>query len=135
MPIPEDIENMDVQIIYQASTVRNMFIRDSRKVIDILKVLTLGTDTETWIKCLKSEIKSIQELQAHYDGTSYVSGRKQVDRAELKNMFYKNETTSTFEKYDTKLKGIFNVLDKYGVPLYTEQIVEHLLYHVMSPNK
>ena len=53
MSSPEDIENRDVQIIYQASLVRNMFTRDSSKVIDILKELTLGTDAETWIKGLK----------------------------------------------------------------------------------
>ena len=34
--------------------------------------------------------------------------------------FYKNETTFTFEKYVTKLKGLFNMLEKYGVPLYEE---------------
>ena len=47
----------------------------------------------------------------------------QVSRADLKNIFYKNENTFTFEKYVTKLKGIFNVLEKYGVPLYKEQMV------------
>ena len=54
--------------------------------------------------------------------------------AVLKKIFYKNETTFTFEKYVTKLKGIFNVLEKYGVPLYEEQMVEHILEHIMSPN-
>ena len=44
---PEDSENRDVQIIYQASLVGNMFNRDSRKVLDILKELTLGADAET----------------------------------------------------------------------------------------
>ena len=70
MPSPEDIENRDIQIIYQASLVRNMFTRDSRKFIDIIKELTLGTDAETWIKGLKCDRKAMQELQAHYDGTS-----------------------------------------------------------------
>ena len=44
--------------------------------------------------------------------------RKQVAIADLNKIFYKNETPFTFEKYVTKLKGIFNVLEKYGVPLY-----------------
>ena len=39
---PKDSENRDVQIIYQASLVGNMFTRDLREVIDILKELTLG---------------------------------------------------------------------------------------------
>ena len=53
---------------------------------------------------------------------------------DLKNIFYRNETTFTFEKYVTNLKGIFNVLEKYGVLLYEEQMVEHLLDQIMSPN-
>ena len=64
--------------------------------------------------------KEMQELQARYDGTSEGARRKQVARADLKNIFYKNETTFTFEKYVTKLKGVFNVLVKYGIPLYEE---------------
>ena len=58
----KDSENMDVQIIYQASLVEKMFTRDSRKVLGILKELTLGTDAETWIKYLKCRRKSMQEL-------------------------------------------------------------------------
>ena len=55
------------------------------------------------------------------------SQRKQVYRVELKKIFYNNKSTFIFEKYVTKLKVIFNVLERYGVPLYEEQIVEHLL--------
>ena len=50
---PEDSEKRDAQIIYQASLVGNMFTRDSRKILDIIKELTLGTDAKTWIKGLK----------------------------------------------------------------------------------
>ena len=60
----------------------------------------------------------MQELQAHYDGTSEGAQRKQVARADLKKIFYKNDTNFTSEKYVTKLKRVFNVLGKYGVPLY-----------------
>ena len=45
--------------------------------------------------------------------------RRQVARDDLKKI-YKNETTFTFEKYVTKLKGLFNMLEKYGVPLCEE---------------
>ena len=62
------------------------------------------------------------------------SWRNQVARLDLKKIFYKNETTFTFEKYVTKVKGISNVLEKYGVLLYKDQLVEHLLDHIMSPN-
>ena len=46
-PITKDSENRDVKIIYQASLVGNMFNRYSRKVLNIIKELTLGTDAET----------------------------------------------------------------------------------------
>ena len=67
---PEDSENRDVKINYQASLVGNIFTRDSRKILDILKKLTLGTDAETWIKGLKCSKKEIHKLQTHWDGTS-----------------------------------------------------------------
>ena len=107
---PKYSEIRYVQIIYQSILVGNIFTRDSRKVLDIFKELTLVTDSETWIKGLKPGRNAMQELQDHYDGKSEESRRKQVSRADLKNIFYKNETTFTFKKYFTKLKGIFNVL-------------------------
>ena len=58
----------------------------------------------------------------------------QVSRADLKKILYTNDTNLAFEKYFTKLKGIFNELEKYGVPLYKEKLVEHLLDKIMSPN-
>ena len=61
-PINDDGDNRDVQITHQACFVRNMFIRDSRKVINIIKELTLGNDAETWIKGLKCDRKAMQEL-------------------------------------------------------------------------
>ena len=109
-PSPKDSENRDVQTFYQTSLVRNVFTRDSRKALDILKELTLGTDAETWIKCIKCGRKAIQQLQAHYDGTSEGAQRKLVAKTDLKKIFYDNETTLTIETYVTKLKGIFNVL-------------------------
>ena len=65
----------------------NMFTRDSRKFIDIIKEITLRTDAETWIKGIKCGRKAMQELQAHYDDTPEGARRKQVARAYLKKIF------------------------------------------------
>ena len=73
----EDSENRDLQIIYQAILVRNMFTRDPRKVLDIIKELTLGTDAETGIKALKCAKQEMRELQSHYDGGSFYRGPKE----------------------------------------------------------
>ena len=53
----------------------------------------------------------MQDIQDHNDGTSEGAWSKQVEIYDLKKIFYKNETTFTFDKYVTKLKGEFNVLD------------------------
>ena len=60
-----------------------MIIRDSSKVLNILKKLTLGTYAETFFKGLGCDIRVMKELQAHYDGTSEGAQRKQVDRSDL----------------------------------------------------
>ena len=44
--------------------------------------------------------------------------RGKVSRYDLKKIFYNNETPFIFEKYVTELKRIFNLLEKYGVPLF-----------------
>ena len=75
-----------------------MFTRYSRKVIDILKELTFGNEYETWIKGLKFGIKAMKELQANYGGTSEGARRKKFARVELKKIFYKSDTTFTFDK-------------------------------------
>ena len=59
----------------------------------------------------------MQELQAHYDDMSEDAQRKNSSRSNVKKIFYKNDTIFIFEKSVKKLKGVFNVLDKYWVPL------------------
>ena len=47
-----------------------MFTRDYRKILTILKELSLVTDSETWIKGIKSGMRAIQDLLDKYDGSS-----------------------------------------------------------------
>ena len=134
MPGPKDSENIYVQIVYQPSLVENMFTRDSRKFIGIIKEPNLRTDAEKCIRGIQCRRKAILEIQSHCDGTSVGSRRKTVDRVDPKKIFYKNETIFTHENYVTKLKGGFNVLEKYGASLYEEQMVDHILDQLMSLN-
>ena len=69
----------------------------------------------------------MQELKSHYNPTSEGTQRKQFARSNLKKIFYKNENNLSFEKYITKINGVFNVLGKYGFPLYEKQMVDNLL--------
>ena len=115
---PDDGHNRDVHINNQERTVGNMFTSESTKFLDIIRETNLGTDNETWIKGLKCIRKSMQEIQAHYDGTSKGAKSKNIDRDDVNKIFYNNDITFKFEKYVIKPKGIFNLLEKYGVPLY-----------------
>ena len=73
-----------------------MFTRKSRKIINILKELTLGVDDKTCINGLKCGRKSMQELKAKYYVTSESAQRNQDARSERKKIFYKNEATFKF---------------------------------------
>ena len=77
--------------------------------------------------------KANKEPQAHCEGTSEGVLRKQVAIDKIK-IFYKNESTFTFDKYVIKIKGIFNMLNRYSVPLYGEQMMKHLQDQTMSLN-
>ena len=57
-------------------------------------------------------------LQNNYDGKSEGGRRKQVPKYNLERLFYRNETTSYFMNYVSKIKQKLNVLENYNVPLY-----------------
>ena len=61
------------------------------------------------------------ELQNNYDGKSEGESRKQVDKDDVRRLFYRNETTFYFKKYVTNMKQTFNVLENYNVPPYEEE--------------
>ena len=52
----------------------------------------------------------------------------------LKKLFYRNKTTFSFEKYITKMRQTFNVIDNYNVPLYEEDKVKQLLDNINCLN-
>ena len=66
-----------------------------------------GVQKDMEKRCGREEVLA---LQNHYDGKSEGKRRKQVAKDNLKMLFYRNETTFSFEKYITKLKQKFNVL-------------------------
>ena len=56
--------------------------------------------------------------QAYYNWKSEGECRNKVAREDLKKIFYKNDSTFTFENYAIKLKVLFNLLENYVVTLY-----------------
>jgi len=59
--------------------------------------------------------------QLHYDGPDESKRRKEKARSKIKNVYYKHEGTFTFEKFLINLYDAFQILEKYGEPLYEEE--------------
>jgi len=83
--------------------------------------LCLDTEAETWFRNIKCGRQAMKALQVHYDGPDEGRRRKEEARAKLKTVYYKHEATFTFEKFVTSLYDGFQVLEKYGEPLYDEE--------------
>jgi hypothetical protein len=131
---PTNMERDDF-IIYNAQLTGTMFKRDSKHVFQILKELTNGTQAEDWMKGKSCGRTAMIALQEHYDGTAEGERRMAVAKSDLSKLFYRNETTFSFEKYVTKLLTIFNILEKYKFPVYEKDKVEYLLNKVQCPDK
>ena len=53
---------------------------------------------------------------------------------DLKRLFYRNETTFSFEKYITKMKKTLNVLENCNFNIHEEDKVRQLLDNINIPN-
>lgn len=73
-------------------------------------------------------------LQAHYDREAESDCRLTVAKADLDKLFFRNESTFSFEKYVTKLLDIFNIHELYRVPLYEKDKVDHLFNKINRPD-
>jgi len=111
------------QQIHTAALEDFIFTIDSKHVLTLLKELCLDTEAESWFKNAKCGRESMTALQLHYDGPDENKRRKEEARSQLKTLFYKHEASFPFEKFITALNDAFQVLDKYGEPLYeTEKL-------------
>jgi len=107
--------------IYNAPLQGFTFNLDSKRVLTLLKELCLDTEAETWFRNIKCGRSAMKALQLHYDGPDESKRRKEEVRTKLKTTYYKHEGTFTFEKFVTNLFDAFQILEKYGEPLYEEE--------------
>ena len=94
---------------------------DSKRVLTLLKELCLDTEAEVWFRNIKCGRDAMKALQLHYDEPDESKRRKEEARSKWKNIYYKHEGTFTFEKFVTNLYDAFQILEKYGEPLYEEE--------------
>jgi len=116
-------ESLDrkMQQIHTALLKGFTFNIDSKRVLTLLKELCLDTEAETWFRNIKCGREAMKALQIHYDGPDESKRRKEKARSKVKSVYYKREGTFPFEKFVTNLYDAFQVLEKYGEPLYEEE--------------
>jgi hypothetical protein len=59
---------------------------------------------------------AMEALREHYEGAGEISKRVTVAQATLSNTNYRNQYTYTFERFATRMKTAFTVLEKHGEP-------------------
>jgi len=109
------------QQVHTASLEGFAFNIDSKRVLTLLKELCLDTEAETWFRNIKCGREAMKALQTHYDGPDESKRRMEEARAKIKIVYYKHEGTFTFENFVTNLFDAFQILEKYGEPLYEQE--------------
>lgn len=128
-----DLDRED-QIIHHAQLSGPCFTRDTRTVFDLIKQCVLNTPADDWIKGLRCGRKAMLALQEHYDGDAEGHRRQLTSKEQIKRLFYKHEYTFSFEKYCTTLVNHFNVMEKYGFPIYEKDKVDMLFDKIQNTN-
>ena len=137
MPNPKDTNDMDRDdfIMYNTQLTGTMFKRDSKYVYQIMKELTNGTQVVDWMRGKSCGTIAMIALQNNYDGMAEGERRMAVTKVDLTTLFYRNESTFSFEKYVTKRLTIFNILEKYKFPIHEKDKMDHLLNTIQCPDK
>ena len=131
--IPAAQMDREQEIIYNASLTDSMFKRDNKHIEQLLKELIVGTDAEHWARGKKGARDIMIALREHYDGKAEGERQKAIANADLGKLFYRNESTFPFEKFVTKLKEGFDILEKYSVPVHEENKLR-MLFEKMQCN-
>jgi len=91
------------------------FDRNNKMVYAAIKAACLNTEAWAWIEDADEEQDgrlAWKRLIEHYNGTAELSKRVERAKEELRQLFYKNEASFSFDSYVTKLKRIFSTLNK-----------------------
>ena len=122
----------DKEKVENAPLLGTVFERDTQRVHKIIQELTLDTPAQDWIKGIDCGREAMEALQTHFDGEAEGQRRKAQAHADLDSLFYRNEQSFSFEKFATKLKSCFDVLERYKVPKHEEEKVKLLLQKIQT---
>lgn len=114
-----DAANEHEKIKYQVSLQGPEFQADDQAVFLKLKELTQGEPAYEWVREFEGNMsgrRAMQSLRTHFEGLGEVSKRVTLAESAIQNAHYRNEFTFSFEKYATKLKQAYTILEKHGQP-------------------
>lgn len=121
---------------YQMPLTGENFRRDNKLVYTMLKAACIKSDAWTWIQDYDRTAngrKAWLALVTHYDGSGELNKRVERAKEEIARLHYKDEKVFPFEKYVTKLKENFYVLEKdKSESLTGKQRVDVLLRGIRS---
>jgi hypothetical protein len=115
---------------YQMALAGPEFTEDDKAVYLKLKGFCLDTPAWEWIREYDGQMSgrnAMIALRLHYGGEGEVNKRIGVARATLSTTIYRNEFAYSFEKFATRMKTAFTVLEKHGEP-YAETAKVKMLH-------
>jgi hypothetical protein len=101
--------------MYQLPLTGGAFKEDNKQTFRLLKSYLINTPGWTWIESFNATENGCGAFLAwatHYNGQGELSKRMAMAKAKIKNLFYKNEWSLTFEKVMEILSKLFSILDK-----------------------
>jgi hypothetical protein len=122
-------------MIWQAPHAGYAFEEDNHEVYRIYKDLMIGTDGWTWFHhAPEGNGPSAHILiSEHYHGKAETARRASEAEAQLAKLFYTGEKTLfNFEKYITRLRECFELLEDYDQGFSEAQKVNALVRGIMS---
>jgi uncharacterized membrane protein YgcG len=101
--------------MYQLPLTGGAFEEDNKQTFHLLKSYLINMPGWTWIESFDATENGRGAFLAwatHYNGQGELLKRTAMAKAKIKNLFYKNERSLTFEKVMEILSKSFSILDK-----------------------
>jgi len=128
---PANLETEEMRCMYQIQLAGEGYEKDNCAVYHKLKEFLVNTPGYAWIEefnATKNGRAAFCAWTDHYNGPGELDKCIKLAKAELKNLYYRNEKYLPFEVYTGKLKRIFVTLGKIdNERLSQTQQVTHML--------
>ena len=110
-----DYDDDEQRRLYEMPLTGTNYKHDNRLVYGMLKAACIRTDAWIWIQTCDTTYngrKAWLALVEHYDGDSELGKRVHRAKHEIEDLHYKDERVLPFDRYATKMKEAFYVLNK-----------------------